>query len=425
MKTKKLLFLMFAFGFAGAITANILFFAVAVMAEADSNPATDNLDRYLPYDGYLELDGVPVSVDDMTLRFNIYDDADNLLWTENQVINIYNGKFNAVLGQTNNITDTVFDAENIFIGIEIQSDGQWIALSGRQQINPVPFALWADHGSDFVVAGSLFAGNTSGGSIPDWFNDSYTHGVKVFAGSDNAFFGLRNRSDNGDDNSYDTVVYYGDDTNDSLIFTNEDNGDVMTLDGSGNLTVYGSLSAGSGSFGSVQWGSASLVNNQGGSIELGGEDDQIPFIDFHTSDGGTGDYDARIIAAGDDLISIDSASLRVSSGNLNVSGSITGSSLSISGDATVSGDLTASTVNDKSLSGTGLTCVSVTSGEGSSSNDRITTVSCSSGYVMTGCVCYGMWNNCDGSYIEDGVCNAQAAGGGDWIKAVARCCKVH
>ena len=239
---KKNLF-MIALGFTGAMIANFMFYSLVVMAEADNNPATDNLDRYLPYDGYLELDGEAVSADDMLMRFTIYDDNDNSLWTENQPVNIYNGKFSAELGQTTGITNTVFDAENIFIGIEIQSNNQWIALSGRQQITPVPFAMWAGQGSDFIAAGSFFAGKTSGGSYPDWLDESYTHGLKVFAGSDNAFFGLRNRSDNGDANSYDTVIYYGDDTSDSLIFTNEDNGDLMTLDGSGNLAITGSVSA--------------------------------------------------------------------------------------------------------------------------------------------------------------------------------------
>ena len=409
--------LIFALGFAGAIAGSITFQTVMVMAEADNSPSTDNLGRYIPYDGYLELDGESVSADDMAMRFTIYDDGDNALWNEELTVNIYNGKFAVLLGQTSDITSTVFDAEDIFIGVEVFSDNQWIALSGRQLITPVPFALWAGQGSQFVVAGSLkingsdlqlglddgrstgdstyqralvhgnsdtlyvnydgdfeggtvigsgltvsgsvssgaitssgalssgaitssgaisatgsitsdsyiqsdtnfFAGGTSGGGVPSWFDEEYTHGIKVHSGSDNAFFGLRNRS-SGNSNSYDTVIYFGDDTDDDLIFSSQDGGDVATMNSDGDFTV--------------------------------------------------------------------------------------------------------STINDKSLSGTGLTCTSV-SERGSSSDDAWTEVDCASGYTMVGCTCYSAWKNCDGAYIDDNTCRVRAGGGGDYLQAQGRCCKVH
>ena len=315
MKNKML---MIALGFTGAMIANLTFYSIVVMAEADNTPSTDNLGRYIPYDGYLELDGEAVSADDMAMRFTIYDDDDNALWNEELTVNIYNGKFAVLLGQTSDITSTVFDAEDIFIGAELFDNNQWIDLSGRQLITPVPFALWAGQGSQFVVAGhlkingsdlklglddgrsigdntaqralvhgdsdtlyvnydgdfeggtiigsgltvsgsvssgaitssgtisssdNLFAGGTSGGALPSWFSDTNTHGIKVFGGTDNAFFGVRNRSDDGDSNSYDAVIYFGDDTSDSLIFATQDNGDVATMSAGGSLSISGTLSS--------------------------------------------------------------------------------------------------------------------------------------------------------------------------------------
>ena len=109
--------------------------------------------------------------------------------------------------------------------------------------------------------------------------------------------------------------------------------------------------------------------------------------------------------------------------NLTVDGTITGGNLTVDGTIE-SGAITAARINRKSLSGTGLTCTDVVE-EGSSTNDAITSVGCGNGYTMTGCSCFGPWANCDGSFIEDNICKAQAAGPGDWIRAMGRCCKVH
>lgn len=62
----------------------------------------------------------------------------------------------------------------------------------------------------------------------------------------------------------------------------------------------------------VRWGNSLLVNDQGGSIELGGNNlgSGVPFIDFHYN-GSNVDYDVRIQNTGVDNLLIDGADLRV------------------------------------------------------------------------------------------------------------------
>ena len=119
----------FLIGIAGAFVGNIIFHSVMVMAEADNNSATDNLGRYIPYDGYLELDGEPLSASDLNVRFTLYDDTDTSLWNEELTVNVYNGKFAVLLGQTSDITDSVFDSEDLISG----------AISATGNISTVPF----------------------------------------------------------------------------------------------------------------------------------------------------------------------------------------------------------------------------------------------------------------------------------------------
>ena len=84
---------------------------------------------------------------------------------------------------------------------------------------------------------SLYSGSFAGArsAFIDWAN---TRGLFINSGSDNAFFGLKNRNGSGGGgNDYNTVIYFGDDTSDDLEFFTQDNGEVMRLTGDGKLGI--------------------------------------------------------------------------------------------------------------------------------------------------------------------------------------------
>ncbi len=67
--------------------------------------------------------------------------------------------------------------------------------------------------------------------------------------------------------------------------------------------------------GAVRWGNNSLITgNQGGSIELGGDNSTAgvgtPYIDFHYN-GSTSDYDVRLRITGPDVLSVEGGTLRL------------------------------------------------------------------------------------------------------------------
>lgn len=163
----------FLVGAAGALTTLLLFVAVQSIADpADNNPATDNLDRVIPYDGVLELDGSALS-GDIDMRFSFYDEDDNPLdWIETysadgdsgSQVSVYSGRFSVILGQYVDLTNSVFDAEPLYLGIDVRNaaacdpsctDEDWVILSGRQLIGMTPFAMWATQSSDMHVANTL------------------------------------------------------------------------------------------------------------------------------------------------------------------------------------------------------------------------------------------------------------------------------
>ncbi|NOZ87434.1 MAG: hypothetical protein GXP49_14415 [Deltaproteobacteria bacterium] len=154
-------------------------------AAADHNPATDHLVRIIPYNGMLELDGKPIT-GNIDMRFTLYDEAGNSLWQEewsaggNGAVACMSGRFTVSLGKFTDITNTIFDAERLFLGIEVKNEsGEWVALQGRQEIHPVPYSLWSAQSSNLKVAGDLdVAGKASvGGDL------SVGHFVKI-GGSD-------------------------------------------------------------------------------------------------------------------------------------------------------------------------------------------------------------------------------------------------
>ncbi len=144
-------------------------------ANNDGNFATDSVPRVIPYQGVLEFNGVPYH-GNMDIRFALFDDAvagsagttdaqcqadANCLWSEefsgDNAQQVFQGRFSSILGQTNPVTDTIYDAGTLFLGLQVRGPGDatWIALDNRQVITPVPFALWSTQSSNLNVAGNI------------------------------------------------------------------------------------------------------------------------------------------------------------------------------------------------------------------------------------------------------------------------------
>jgi hypothetical protein len=86
------------------------------------------------------------------------------------------------------------------------------------------------------VTGRIVSGKDGAGARPSWITNSTTRGMFVGNGSDNAFFGLKNRASGGS-NKYNTQIYFGDDPDDDLVFENQDNGELMRLTGNGRVGI--------------------------------------------------------------------------------------------------------------------------------------------------------------------------------------------
>ena len=135
---------------------------VSTTAFADGDPATQTVlgqNMIIPYDGYLMVDSTPVTgTKDMIFR--LYDEADNELWNETITVQLFSGRFSVGLGSSNALNTTILDAEQLYLGMRVlDTDASGVttevALSGKQAIEPAPFAAWAANSSDFAVAGDL------------------------------------------------------------------------------------------------------------------------------------------------------------------------------------------------------------------------------------------------------------------------------
>ena len=162
-----------------SVTCMILFTSIRSYADADNDPSTDNVARVIPYEGTIQVDGAGYT-GPLDIRFTLYDDADNILWTETYAPSgdsgvseqVFSGQFSVMLGEHVALTDVVLDAEDLFVGVEISTDDFATAtpLDGRQRIGMSPFAIWASAGADFDVAGVLEVGeqaNIRGPAIVD------------------------------------------------------------------------------------------------------------------------------------------------------------------------------------------------------------------------------------------------------------------
>lgn len=122
---------------------------VSVSVLADGNPATDGVPRVIPYQGVLELDGQPFN-GEVSIGFSIYAASSGgaPLWSEERTVSVYNGTFAVSLGSITPIAATLLAADSLWVGITV--DG--LEMTNRQNITPVPYALWSAQSSDLTVA---------------------------------------------------------------------------------------------------------------------------------------------------------------------------------------------------------------------------------------------------------------------------------
>jgi len=138
-----------------AVLCGCLFtLAGPAVAQVDGDPATEDLPRVVPYDGVLNLDGAPYD-GQADMRFSLYaaPDGGEPLWSESwnagdpRPVQVTGGRFAVNLGTFEPMEETLYDAGRIYLGIEVRGDGaaDWVALAGRQRINPVHIASGTEH----------------------------------------------------------------------------------------------------------------------------------------------------------------------------------------------------------------------------------------------------------------------------------------
>ncbi len=133
----------------------------------DDNRATSNVadaPLIIPYDGFMMLDSEPLTEQGFPMLFTLYDDAENgeAVYVERQAVNIYNGRFSVGIGGGTpidpqmNLTNEILDAEKLYVQVSVGDEDT--PLSGRQVIEPSPFAAWAANSANLTVHGRAVIG---------------------------------------------------------------------------------------------------------------------------------------------------------------------------------------------------------------------------------------------------------------------------
>ncbi len=172
----------------------------APRAFADGDPATSDVlsgDLIIPYQGYLRVDATGANRP-IRMRFELYEVAVTFygsagtspVWTEEQVVDVYNGRFSVGLGASTSLTSTVLDAQKVGLKITvIEDDGQGgtieVPLGGIQTIEAVPHVAWSGHASSFDAAGDLsVAGQVRIGGDVTTRGDLFVEGTELSLGVD-------------------------------------------------------------------------------------------------------------------------------------------------------------------------------------------------------------------------------------------------
>lgn len=142
--------------------------ALANHAHADGDPATDAVPRMIPYQGILEIDGMPVDAtgaDAIPIRFALYDrpDGNEPVYAQRIDVEVYRGRFTATIGPTDDtgrpIERVVRAADGLTLGMTLLGDpddpNDDIEMANRQRLMATPYALWTTSAANFTVAADL------------------------------------------------------------------------------------------------------------------------------------------------------------------------------------------------------------------------------------------------------------------------------
>jgi hypothetical protein len=114
------------------------------------------------YRGHLDVPTVvPAGTVQRELTFNLYEMeiGGSPIWTETQILDIYDGNFAAVLGSINSVTEELFASEYRYLGVQVGADPE---LTPRQRIAAVPYSMVAAHA---IRAASADDADTLGGGV--------------------------------------------------------------------------------------------------------------------------------------------------------------------------------------------------------------------------------------------------------------------
>lgn len=147
-------------------------FALIILASVAMVPAARaqlTTSHQIPYQGRLELDGVPMN-GLFNFRFELYSSPaggdclvtpppnSDCLWAEELTdVAVVGGSFSVVLGSAGNLLgDEIWQNENVYLGIRVAAQGDnYTKLTGRQRILTVPMAARADTAKNYRVTGDL------------------------------------------------------------------------------------------------------------------------------------------------------------------------------------------------------------------------------------------------------------------------------
>jgi hypothetical protein len=113
--------------------------------------------------------GAPKPNGTYTFVFRIYNVASDgsALWTETKDLNVSNGLFVTLLGDTTPLPTTIFTGQNLWLGIKVGTDAE---ATPRQRLAPVAYAMYADNADRLDGQDSTYfrnASNINAGTLAD------------------------------------------------------------------------------------------------------------------------------------------------------------------------------------------------------------------------------------------------------------------
>lgn len=220
------------------VVVSVAFFALAsawVTAQGAGSGAA-----LIPYQGHLELHGVPVD-GDIDVRIGLFQNSATAnaaclataascgLWTDAfSDVPVHNGSFSLMLGSQAALNDNLFEYDTLYVGLAVaEAGGTLVALGGLQRLASVPYAVRTERSPDLYVSGSVGVGTPSPGTKLHVENGT----VRVRSTTNNpgtqigAF--LSNNLAQGIGIAYDGIVAIGANTDQNLRLTPKGDGSVI------------------------------------------------------------------------------------------------------------------------------------------------------------------------------------------------------